>query len=245
MTIVPTKRNRALFDALPREATLASRVIQQMESIIAQGALADGSRLPPERDLAAQFGVSRTVIREAVAALSARGLLEVQSGSGTVVKRPAIESIAGLVSLRMSIGGEPAGPQRAESIREAARSLAGEAAGMAADRRTDDDLEHLTHAARRPLDDHSADHGPTFLSAVGAAAHNSALSTVLEILLSLCDPVDMERAERQSRLALDPIRKSDAKSARRILRDMFDDPEPIIAPKAASKKERKAARLDA
>ncbi len=57
-----------------------------LETIVSQQ-LAAGSRLPSERELGEQFGVSRTVIREAVRDLAARGVLEVRSGSGLRVGR--------------------------------------------------------------------------------------------------------------------------------------------------------------
>ena len=49
------------------------------------GELRPGDKLPPERELAEQFGVSRTAVREAVKALHEKGLIEVQPGKGTFI----------------------------------------------------------------------------------------------------------------------------------------------------------------
>lgn len=61
------------------------QVAQQLRDLIASGKFPVGSRLPAERDLAGQFGVSRPTIREAMIALEIAGLVEVRSGSGVYV----------------------------------------------------------------------------------------------------------------------------------------------------------------
>ncbi|MCW3009587.1 MAG: transcriptional regulator, GntR family with sensor domain protein, partial [Solirubrobacterales bacterium] len=50
-----------------------------------------GSRLPPERDLAGELGVSRSTVRQALGALAGRGLVERGVGRGTFVARPKVE----------------------------------------------------------------------------------------------------------------------------------------------------------
>ncbi|MGO8670767.1 MAG: FadR/GntR family transcriptional regulator [Capsulimonadaceae bacterium] len=235
----------ALFDALPRMATLASMVVTKMEAMIADGGLRDGSRLPPERDLAEQFGVSRTVIREAVAALSARGLLAVQAGSGTLVTRPSTEAIGRLLNLSLTISGAAAA-SRAD-LSATLRGLAGEAADLASERRTDADLDFLSRIARPatepvlewimpgtipllrqyPSPDGADDHGAGFLRAVAQAAHNPSLSLVLDCALRMAD-INLESGVSQhGRTIIDAIRKGDGKAARRAMRDVFDEPEPV------------------
>src|SRR6478672_6985595 len=71
-----------VFQAVNREARLSDKVTAAILETIASNQLQPGDPLPPERELGRQFGVSRTVIREAVRALAAKGLLEVRSGSG-------------------------------------------------------------------------------------------------------------------------------------------------------------------
>lgn len=66
-------------------------VIEQILNSILDGNLNYGDLLPPENRLCEIFGVSRTVLREAVKVLSSRGILEVRQGAGTIVSRPKDE----------------------------------------------------------------------------------------------------------------------------------------------------------
>jgi len=61
------------------------QIVQQVEESIHKGALKAGDQLPPERELAEQFGVSRTAVREAVKALREKGLVEAYPGRGTFI----------------------------------------------------------------------------------------------------------------------------------------------------------------
>lgn len=96
---------------------LPSQVFNLIAEEIRSGALAVGSRFPTEPELCLQYGVSRTVIREAIAYLKADGLLDVQQGRGSFVlghtKRTPFrfntrpmgpeESIQQLAELRLSV----------------------------------------------------------------------------------------------------------------------------------------------
>lgn len=70
----------------------ADAVVRGIEARIVSGELAPGSHLPPERDLIEAYGVSRTVIREAVARLASRGLLDSRPRFRPVVRRPGPEA---------------------------------------------------------------------------------------------------------------------------------------------------------
>jgi DNA-binding FadR family transcriptional regulator len=65
---------------------LYRQIADQLRALIAQGEYPVGSRLPPERDLSAQLGVSRPSVREALIALEVEGLIEVRMGSGIYVR---------------------------------------------------------------------------------------------------------------------------------------------------------------
>ena len=70
---------------------LYRQIADQLRSLIRGGEYPVGTRLPPERDLAVQLGVSRPSVREALIALEVEGLVEVRGGSGihVLAREPA------------------------------------------------------------------------------------------------------------------------------------------------------------
>ncbi len=68
-----------------RQRRLSDDIVERLEALILEGSLKAGERLPPERALAEQFGVSRPSLREAIQKLAARGLLVSRQGGGTFV----------------------------------------------------------------------------------------------------------------------------------------------------------------
>jgi GntR family transcriptional repressor for pyruvate dehydrogenase complex len=72
---------------------LYEQIVQQIEDSIVKGALKPGDQLPAERELAQQFGVSRTAVREAVKTLREKGLVEAYSGRGTFITNGTSHSI--------------------------------------------------------------------------------------------------------------------------------------------------------
>lgn len=81
-------------------------VARQLRDLMEGGALAAGAKLPPERELARRFGVSRATVRQALSALQSAGLVESQVGRGTVARLDGpTASVTGLVdALRMAHG---------------------------------------------------------------------------------------------------------------------------------------------
>lgn len=88
------------------ESRAADAIIQELEKQIINGSLPDGARLPAERDLMHQFLASRTVVREAITALSARGLVENRPRFRPVVRKPdfqhAMDAIDGSIKHLLS-----------------------------------------------------------------------------------------------------------------------------------------------
>lgn len=68
-----------------RKTKVYEEVASQIQRLIAEGRLKAGDRLPPERELAETFAVSRTSVRDAIRVLAMMGLLEPRQGDGTVV----------------------------------------------------------------------------------------------------------------------------------------------------------------
>jgi GntR family transcriptional repressor for pyruvate dehydrogenase complex len=113
-------------------------VSQAIIETIASNQLKPGDVLPPERELGRQFGVSRTVIREAVQALAAKGLLEVRSGSG--VRIVAVDESRVRESMRHFVHGSSLDYGKVDEMR---RVLEVAAAGLAAERATGDDIAQM------------------------------------------------------------------------------------------------------
>jgi DNA-binding FadR family transcriptional regulator len=86
----------------PAAARAADAIVAKIESRISSGELPDGAFLPAERELMLAYGASRTVVREAVARLASRGLLEARHRFRPVVRRPgydaALSAVGGVVS---------------------------------------------------------------------------------------------------------------------------------------------------
>ena len=93
----------------PAGSRAADAVVKVIESRIAAGELPDGGPLPPERDLIETFGVSRTVVREAVATLASRGRVEGKPRFRPVVRRPgydaALAAASGVVGFLLAQSG--------------------------------------------------------------------------------------------------------------------------------------------
>jgi GntR family transcriptional repressor for pyruvate dehydrogenase complex len=68
-----------------QSSRLYEQIVQQIEDSVLKGDLKAGEQLPAERDLAGQFGVSRTAVREALKTLREKGLVEAYAGRGTFV----------------------------------------------------------------------------------------------------------------------------------------------------------------
>jgi GntR family transcriptional repressor for pyruvate dehydrogenase complex len=173
-----------IFNAVAREPTLADRVTKQLENLIIANQLQPGDRLPSERELARQFGVSRTVIREAVRALVATSLLDVQSGSGTVVRNPTTETVSKSVSLLLRRGGVPVDYSKVNEVR---RLLEIEIAGLAAERRNEEDLLKLETVVQdmklvQNKRDEFAQNDVNFHLALAEATHNELFVVLLDSL---------------------------------------------------------------
>lgn len=79
-----------------RRPKLSALVVSGIRRRLAEGALRPGGKLPSEQQLTTEFGVSRTVIREALAVLAADGLVEARQGAGVFATRPFRSDIGAL-----------------------------------------------------------------------------------------------------------------------------------------------------
>ena len=161
-----------MFQAIDREARLSDKVTAAILETIASNQLMPGDLLPPERELGRQFGVSRTVIREAVRALAAKGLLEVRSGSG--VRIIAVDEGTVRESMRHFVHGSRLDYGKVNEVRHV---LEAAAAGLAAERATEADvaaMDETIDALENECHDleKSVLHDLAFHRAIATATHN-------------------------------------------------------------------------
>jgi GntR family transcriptional repressor for pyruvate dehydrogenase complex len=90
------------FEPLVKDS-LYKRIVDQIRDLMLLGQLCPGDQLPTETEMTIQFGVSRTVVREAVKALGAQGLVQAIPGKGTFVAQPASEDIINELQLMLSL----------------------------------------------------------------------------------------------------------------------------------------------
>lgn len=112
------------------EPTLADRVTQRLTELVRSGAYPINARLPTEKAMAEEFGVSRTVVREAISRLKSEGLVETRQGSGTAVLDPRSAAAFRLTASE----GDPAGGVL--RILELRCGIEAQMASLAAQRRT-------------------------------------------------------------------------------------------------------------
>lgn len=220
------KFERVSIAAVPRSPTLSARVTDAVEKLIADSELVPGDRMPSERVLAEKFDVSRTVIREAVRALVAKGLLDVRRGSGTVVCGPQTDFVSRSMSLLLLTGGTS---HSYDHVHEVRVLLEVHIASLAAERRNEIDIMHLDRALDRMVRDHDresfASADVAFHSALAAAAQNP-------LLLVLHDSIaDVMIAVRQQ--AFDPSGSVlNAQGHHRKIFEAVRDGDPVRAAKA-------------
>ena len=132
------KASEALFGQVAREPRLSDKVADMMLETILSRRLQVGDKLPSERELGEQFGVSRTVVREAVRALVAKGVIEVRSGSGLRVA--AVDAAAVSESIGLFLRGAEID---FENVHEVRALLEVHIAGIAAERASEEDVAQL------------------------------------------------------------------------------------------------------
>jgi DNA-binding FadR family transcriptional regulator len=171
------------LDRVHRTPRLSDVVSERLLAAIRDAKLPPGSRLPSERELGDQFGVSRTVVREAVRNLSARGVLNVRSGSGAIVAQLDSSSVSDALSLFLGRRGLPDSRQ----IHEVRELIETEAARLAAQRAT---TEHLAEIRRTHERLAEVAHDPEAAAVADVAFHRAiAQATENELFVVLVDSI--------------------------------------------------------
>jgi len=201
-------------------------IVRQVRALIADGHLKSGDRLPPERDLAERFRVSRTSVREALRSLQSRGLIDIRAGDGAFVHDVSVEALIEPLALVILPYREAVG-----ELFEARNLLEPAIAALAARRATRDELVEMERIlaeqarevarGRTGMAQDSALH-----AAIAAAAHNRAIVRIVNALVdllaqsreeSLHTPGRPRRSHQDHRRILGAIRRRDEAGARRAM----------------------------
>src|SRR3954465_4684727 len=142
MSTVPHQPGKSEEEiALSRPKRLGIRVSEAIAELIDNGEFSIGSRLPPERELMKRFNVSRTAVRESIAALATRGLVRLRPAHRPVVQRPDYTAALAVIGeLVPRLIGEETG---ARTLFETRIFMEAALARNAAIRATAEDLDRL------------------------------------------------------------------------------------------------------
>lgn len=173
-----------------RQRRLSDDIVAQLETMILEGSLKVGERLPAERVLAERFGVSRPSLREAIQKLVAKGLLVSRQGGGNYVAQTLGSTFSDPLLLLME-----SNPEAQRDLLEFRHTLEGSCAYYAAMRATELDLERLKSAFDALQDCYNrsgkvtrAEEGAAdaqFHLAIAEASHNAVLLHTIRGLFDL------------------------------------------------------------
>ena len=214
-------------------------IIHQLHSLIRQGVLKHGDRLPPERDLAEQFKVSRSSVREAIRSLELQGLVVSKRGSGTFINTDNLESVMALVAASMDTGEDAL-----RDIFEMRRLLEPPIAALAARRATLEEvrqMQEILEEQQRQVGqgDTGVAADTAFHFALAAATHNSALlkvvSAVEDILQmsrdrSMQEPGRPQRSLKSHHQVLQRVQAGDSQGAQEAMEHHLTRVEPAALP---------------
>lgn len=131
-----------ILNTLDRNPNLFEVVSERLVAAIREAKLPPGTKIPTERELGDQFGVSRTVIREAIRHLAAKGILVTQSGSGVRVADVGHEGVSESLSIFLL----QRGPLDPVKINEVRNCLELKTVELAAQRASDEQIEGIRQA---------------------------------------------------------------------------------------------------
>jgi GntR family transcriptional repressor for pyruvate dehydrogenase complex len=200
-------------------------IVEQLCAYMSDNDLSEGDRLPAERDLAAQLGVSRASLSQALVALEVQGVLSVRHGDGAILVRRPTEERA-IRALREHA-------DRIPDIIEARAALEVKLAGLAAARRTDAEMDAIDAAigvmeAEVEAGDRGVVGDEMFHEAITAAAHSSLLAKLMHEISGLIRETRIESLSQQNRprasleghrRIADAVRKQDPQEASQAMAD--------------------------
>jgi len=208
---------------------LYERIVSQIEQRIESGELQVGDQLPSERELAEQFAVSRTAVREAVKALRQKGLVEIRPGRGTFITNETSDTIRDSLGMLMKMR-VTKGSGNLVEVREI---LEPEIAALAATRITDDYISSMQDAVN--IMDTALDNVDMFVEAdldfhlaLAEGTQNPFIPILMDSIIDLLREQrkrigltkgGLQRGQVHHKKILDAVSKHDAQAARRAMQD--------------------------
>lgn len=169
---------------LDRRESANTELTRKLLDYLLSGELTPGQKIPPERALAEALGVGRAAVRHAIKSLSLLGLLEQRQGDGTYLSRTESDLLPRVIEWGLLLG-----ERHLDDLVEARHHLEIVLAGLAAERRSAEELEALraAFAAMAAATDAESyvEADIAFHLQIAAASHNSALAGILENVQSL------------------------------------------------------------
>lgn len=172
-----------MFQNVGMKESLVDRVVNEIERQVFDGRLAPGMKLPPERELCEQLGVSRTALREAVRVLVSKGLLETRPGVGTIISQISSNQVSGSLQFVLNrMGGV-----NLEQLNQVRQILEVEIARLAAEKATEQDVQKLTviynsHVAARFAPEALVDGDYDFHRTLAEMTRNPVLTILLDTI---------------------------------------------------------------
>lgn len=211
-----------------KQSKIYEQIAAQIEQVILSGELRSGDRLPTERELAVQFGASRTAVREAMKLLEQKGLVEMRPGRGTHVIDGTSAAMRDSLGLMMRVGQFGS----SVSLVELREILEPEIAALAAARAGNEEIAAMREAVR--IMDESLADATAFIQADNDFHRALAAGSKNVLILALLDSiVDMlseqrtlifsveggpQRGQHHHKLILDAVERHDSDAARAAMR---------------------------
>jgi len=231
-----SKKPPLVFRAV-RKGRRYEEVAEQIQRLVADGALQPGDRLPPERDLARQFGVGRSSLRDAIRTLELMGVVESRHGHGTVVRD--LDTDALVIPLANALGRKR---QMVAELLEVRRMIEPALAGRAARNATPEEIARMEEILKRQRakierGEPSMEEDSQFHASILHAARNSVVLRVVDILMdllresrerSLQVPGRVERSYAGHQRILRAIKRRDSAGAEAAVRRHLQEIEAIV-----------------
>ncbi len=226
------------FEAVRRNR-IYEEIARQIEKMIAEK-MKPGDMLPPERQLADKFGVSRSSIRDAIRMLELAGLVEARQGSGTVVRERSADAVVTpltsvLVQKRKMVG----------ELLEVRKMIEPPLAARAATHATGEQVTEMDAILRRQAEKMKAgelavEEDTEFHYAIALASDNSVVLKVLDVLMDLLRDTRQrslqvagrpEKSIAGHQQILDAIKRRDAAGAQDAMCRHIESVEQIVLTK--------------